>query len=51
MLEYVMLAELTIVTGILTAGAIAGLAAIKKVKGTVGPIIGLVNTFSGSNGR
>lgn len=50
-LEYIILAELTIVTGIITAGAIVGIAAVKKVKGTVGPIIGLVNTFSGGSGR
>lgn len=51
MLEYVMLAELTLVTGIVTAGALVGIAAFRKIKGTVGPIIGLINTFGGGSGR
>jgi len=41
----IVLAELTLITGIVTAGAIAGVIAVRKVKGTVGPIIGLINTF------
>lgn len=46
-LEYIILAELTIVTGVVTAGAISGIMAVKRIKGTVGPIVGLVNSFGG----
>lgn len=42
-LEYVLLAEMTLVTGIVTGGAIVLVATIKKIKGTVGPIVGLIN--------
>lgn len=47
MIEYLILVELTIVTSIVTAGAIIGIAAARKIRGTVGPIVGLVNTFGG----
>jgi hypothetical protein len=46
-LEYILLAEMTLVTGIVTGGAIALIAAVKKIKGTVGPIVGLVNMVGG----
>jgi len=36
-----------LVTGIVTAGAIVGVAVVRKVKGTVGPTIGFINTFGG----
>lgn len=45
MLEYVIAAEMTIVTGLLCCGVGLMILVIQKVKGTVGPIIGLVNQF------
>lgn len=50
MLEYILLAEMTIVTGIVTGGAIFVVAAINKVKGTVGPIVGLINMIGAKQG-
>lgn len=51
MLEYLILAELTVITSVVTAGVIVGLVAIKKIRGAVGPVVGLVNAFSGGRGR
>lgn len=43
MIEYILLAEMTIVTGIIAGSAIIAVATIRKVKSTVGPIIGIIN--------
>lgn len=47
MLEYILLAEMTLVTGIVTGSAIVLIAAIRKIKGAVGPIVGLINMVGG----
>lgn len=44
-LEYILLAEVTIVTGIVTGAAIVMISAIRKIQGTIGPIVGLINMF------
>jgi hypothetical protein len=45
MLEYILVAEVTIITGLLCGGVVLAYRAIQMVKGTVGPIIGFINHF------
>jgi hypothetical protein len=49
-LEHILLAEMTIVTGIITGGAIFVVATIQKIKSTVGPIVGLINLIGAKQG-
>lgn len=50
MIEYVLLAEMTIITGVVIGGALTAFAILRKVKGTVEPIIGLVNMIGARKG-
>lgn len=45
MWEQLLVVEVTIMTGIMAGAAAMGFHILKKVQGTIGPIVGLINNF------
>jgi hypothetical protein len=45
MWELLLVVEVTIMTGIMAGAAATGLLILKRIRGTIGPIVGLINNF------